>query len=115
MFERFTDRARRVVVLAQDEARMLNHDHVGTEHLLLGLILEGEGVAARALESLGISQQAVRRQRTRAADRQPLQVTRERDQQPVQGRMARLRPRLDPHHQDMPAGREVHHGDGPPR
>ena len=62
MFERFTDRARRVVVLAQEEARMLNHDYIGTEHILLGLIREGEGVAAKALESLGISQEAVRRQ-----------------------------------------------------
>jgi ATP-dependent Clp protease ATP-binding subunit ClpA len=60
MFERFTDRARRVVVLAQEEARMLNHDYIGTEHILLGLIHEGEGVAARALESLGISVEAVR-------------------------------------------------------
>src|SRR5674536_76041 len=62
MFERFTDRARRVVVLAQDEARMLNHNYIGTEHLLLGLIHEGEGVAAKALESLGISLEAVREQ-----------------------------------------------------
>ena len=62
MFERFTDRARRVVVLAQEEARMLNHDYIGTEHILLGLIHEGEGVAARALESLGISLDAVRQQ-----------------------------------------------------
>jgi hypothetical protein len=62
MFERFTDRARRVVVLAQEEARMLNHNYIGTEHLLLGLIHEGEGVAARALESLGISLDAVRLQ-----------------------------------------------------
>jgi ATP-dependent Clp protease ATP-binding subunit ClpA len=60
MFERFTDRARRVVVLAQEEARMLNHNYVGTEHILLGLIHEGEGVAAKALESLGISLQTVR-------------------------------------------------------
>ncbi|OYO13953.1 ATP-dependent Clp protease ATP-binding subunit [Enemella evansiae] len=60
MFERFTDRARRVVVLAQDEARMLNHNYIGTEHILLGLIHEGEGVAAKALESLGISLEAVR-------------------------------------------------------
>jgi ATP-dependent Clp protease ATP-binding subunit ClpA len=62
MFERFTDRARRVVVLAQEEARVLKHDYIGTEHLLLGLIHEGEGVAAKALESLGISLQAVRQQ-----------------------------------------------------
>jgi Clp amino terminal domain, pathogenicity island component/UvrB/uvrC motif len=62
MFERFTDRARRVVVLAQQEARMLNHDWIGTEHLLLGLIHEGEGVAAKALESLGISLDEVRQQ-----------------------------------------------------
>jgi ATP-dependent Clp protease ATP-binding subunit ClpA len=62
MFERFTDRARRVVVLAQEEARMLNHNYIGTEHILLGLIHEGEGVAARALESLGISLEAVRQQ-----------------------------------------------------
>src|SRR6266567_7202184 len=62
MFERFSDRARRVVVLAQEEARMLNHDYIGTEHLLLGLMHEGEGVAAKALESLGISLEAVRRQ-----------------------------------------------------
>src|SRR5258705_6690339 len=62
MFERFTDRARRVVVLAQEEARMLNHNYIGTEHILLGLIHEGEGVAAKALESLGVSQEAVRRQ-----------------------------------------------------
>jgi ATP-dependent Clp protease ATP-binding subunit ClpC len=62
MFERFTDRARRVVVLAQEEARLLNHNYIGTEHLLLGLIHEGEGVAAKALESLGISLEAVRAQ-----------------------------------------------------
>ena len=62
MFERFTDRARRVVVLAQEEARMLGHNYVGTEHILLGLIHEGEGVAARALESLGISLDTVRQQ-----------------------------------------------------
>ena len=62
MFERFTDRARRVVVLAQEEARMLNHNYIGTEHILLGLIHEGEGVAAKALESLGISLEAVREQ-----------------------------------------------------
>jgi ATP-dependent Clp protease ATP-binding subunit ClpC len=62
MFERFTDRARRVVVLAQEEARMLNHNYIGTEHILLGLIHEGEGVAAKALESMGISLDAVRAQ-----------------------------------------------------
>ena len=62
MFERFTDRARRVVVLAQEEARLLNHSYIGTEHILLGLIHEGEGVAAKALESLNISLEAVRAQ-----------------------------------------------------
>jgi len=62
MFERFTDRARRVVVLAQEEARMLNHNYIGTEHILLGLIHEGEGVAAKALEQLNISLDAVRSQ-----------------------------------------------------
>ncbi|MFT3887882.1 MAG: ATP-dependent Clp protease ATP-binding subunit [Arachnia sp.] len=62
MFERFTDRARRVIVLAQDEAKLLNHNFIGTEHILLGLIHEGEGVAAKALESLGIALEAVREQ-----------------------------------------------------
>jgi ATP-dependent Clp protease ATP-binding subunit ClpC len=62
VFERFTDRARRVVVLAQEEARTLNHDYIGTEHLLLGLIHEGEGVAFKALGSLNISLEAVRGQ-----------------------------------------------------
>ena len=62
MFERFTDRARRVVVLAQEEARLLNHNYIGTEHILLGLIHEGEGVAAKALEALGISLEGVRGQ-----------------------------------------------------
>jgi ATP-dependent Clp protease ATP-binding subunit ClpA len=62
MFQRFTDRARRVVVLAQDEARRLGHNYIGTEHLLLGLIREGEGVAAKALEALGISLDTVRQQ-----------------------------------------------------
>ncbi|MDR0945376.1 MAG: ATP-dependent Clp protease ATP-binding subunit [Bifidobacteriaceae bacterium] len=62
MFERFTDRARRVIVLAQEEARLLNHNYLGTEHILLGLIHEGEGVAAKALESMGISLEAVRAQ-----------------------------------------------------
>src|SRR6267154_5104634 len=60
MFERFSQRARQVVVLAQEEARLLNHNFIGTEHILLGLIHEGEGVAAKALESLGISLEAVR-------------------------------------------------------
>jgi ATP-dependent Clp protease ATP-binding subunit ClpC len=62
MFERFTDRARRVVVLAQEEARELGHNYIGTEHLLLGLIREREGIAARALETLGIRLDAVRRE-----------------------------------------------------
>jgi ATP-dependent Clp protease ATP-binding subunit ClpA len=60
MFERFTDRARRAVVLAQEEARFLDHNYIGTEHLLLGLIHEGEGVAAKVLEEFGISLEAVR-------------------------------------------------------
>jgi len=62
MFERFTDRSRRVVELAQEEARMLNHEYIGTEHILLGLILEHGGVAAHALESLGITEEAARQQ-----------------------------------------------------
>jgi ATP-dependent Clp protease ATP-binding subunit ClpC len=62
MFERFTDRSRRVVVLAQEEAGALDHNYVGTEHLLLGLIHEGEGIAARALKSLEIGLDAVRQQ-----------------------------------------------------
>ena len=62
MFERFTDRARTVVVLAQEEARMLNHNYIGTEHILLGLIHEGKGVAAKALELLGISLEVLRQQ-----------------------------------------------------
>jgi ATP-dependent Clp protease ATP-binding subunit ClpA len=62
VFERFTDRARRVVVLAQEEARMLNHNYIGTEHILLGLIHEGEGVAATALDSLNVRLDAVRRE-----------------------------------------------------
>jgi prophage maintenance system killer protein len=60
MFERFTDRARRVVVLAQEEARLLNHNYIGTEHLLLGLVHEGEGVAAKALRNLEVSLEEVR-------------------------------------------------------
>jgi ATP-dependent Clp protease ATP-binding subunit ClpC len=78
MFERFTDRARRVLVLAQEEAGMLNHNHIGTEHLLLGLIHEGEGVGAQALESLGISLPAVRQQVeeiTGHGDRPPAEPT----------------------------------------
>src|SRR6266487_4139405 len=69
MFERFTDRARRVVVLAQEEARLLNHDWIGTEHLLLGLIQEQEGVAARALEVLGVSLETVRSEIEKAVKR----------------------------------------------
>jgi ATP-dependent Clp protease ATP-binding subunit ClpA len=69
MFERFTDRARRTVVLAQEEARQLGHDHVGTEHLLLGLVSEGEGVAAKALESLKISLETVRQKVEESAGR----------------------------------------------
>src|ERR1035441_10142278 len=60
MFERFTEKARRVVVLAQEEARLLNHNYIGTEHILLGLLRETEGVAAEALESLGFTLEAVR-------------------------------------------------------
>ena len=60
MFERFTDRARRVVVRAQEEAGALNHDFIGTEHILLGLVHEGQGLGAKALESLGISPETVR-------------------------------------------------------
>ena len=62
MFERFTDRARRVVVLAQEEARLLNHNYIGTEHILLGLIREGEGVAAQVLQKLGADLSRVRQQ-----------------------------------------------------
>jgi ATP-dependent Clp protease ATP-binding subunit ClpA len=69
MFERFTDRARRVVVLAQEEARLLDHDHIGTEHILLGLIHEGEGVAAQALASLEVDLAAVRHEVERLVPR----------------------------------------------
>ncbi len=62
MFEKFTDKARRVVVLAQEEAKLLKHNYIGTEHILLGLIHEGEGVAAKALEALGINLEQVREQ-----------------------------------------------------
>ena len=60
MFERFSDRARRAVVWSQEEARRLNHNYIGTEHILLGLIREGQGVAAKALESLGVSLEVAR-------------------------------------------------------
>src|SRR5215467_10045627 len=60
MFERFTDRARRVVVLAQEEARLLKHNYIGTEHLLLGLMREEEGLAAQTLQALGLSHEVVR-------------------------------------------------------
>jgi len=62
MFEKFTDRARRVIVLAQEEARMFNRDYVGTEHILLGLLREGEGVAAQVLVKLGADRDRVRQQ-----------------------------------------------------
>ena len=62
MFERFTDQARRIVVLAEEEARMLSHDYIGTEHILLALIREGTGTAASALESLGITEEVARQQ-----------------------------------------------------
>jgi ATP-dependent Clp protease ATP-binding subunit ClpC len=68
MFERFTDRARRVVVQAQEEARTLGHSFVGTEHILLGLLSEGEGVAARVLTELGADLEGARRQVTRILD-----------------------------------------------
>ena len=69
MFERFSDRARRVVVLAHEEARLLDHSYIGTEHILLGLMHEGGGVAARALQGLGISLEAMREQVERTAGR----------------------------------------------
>jgi Clp amino terminal domain, pathogenicity island component/UvrB/uvrC motif len=69
MFERFSDRARRVVVLAHEEARLLDHNYIGTEHILLGLIHEGGGVAARALQELGISLESMREQVEQAAGR----------------------------------------------
>ena len=68
MFERFTDRARRIAVLAQEEARMLNHDHIGTEHILLGLIREGDGVAAHVLLELGAGLERTREQVTRLVE-----------------------------------------------
>ena len=60
MFNRFTERARKVVILAKEEARRFNHDYIGTEHILLGLIREGEGVAAAVLEKLGLSLENIR-------------------------------------------------------
>jgi ATP-dependent Clp protease ATP-binding subunit ClpC len=75
VFERFTERARQVVVLAQDEARRLRHDYIGTEHLLLGLLREEEGIAARVLESLGLTVDAVRAQVARiVAPGEPVQT-----------------------------------------
>jgi ATP-dependent Clp protease ATP-binding subunit ClpC len=71
MFEKFTDRARRVVVLAQEEARLLNHNSIGTEHLLLGIVHEGQGVAARVLEALDIRLSAVRHALERQLTRGP--------------------------------------------
>ena len=68
MFERFTDRARRVVVQAQEEARTLGHSYIGTEHVLLGLLSEGEGVGARVLTELGADLNEVRQQVTRILD-----------------------------------------------
>jgi ATP-dependent Clp protease ATP-binding subunit ClpC len=69
VFERFTDRARRVIVLTQEEARTLAHDHVGPEHVLLGLVHEGNGIAAKALESLGVGLDSVRQRVEEAAGR----------------------------------------------
>jgi ATP-dependent Clp protease ATP-binding subunit ClpA len=68
VFERFTDRARRVLVLAQEETRLLGHNFIGTEHILLGLIHEGDGVAAKALEALQIHLEEVRRRRSCVTD-----------------------------------------------
>jgi len=69
MFQRFTERARLVVVQAQQEARRLDHDYVGTEHLLLGLIGVGEGLAVKVLESLEISPEAIRQRVEESTDR----------------------------------------------
>jgi len=62
MFERFTDQSRRAIVLAQEEARQLNHDHIGTEHVLAGLLREQRGAAAQVLETSGVTLEAVREQ-----------------------------------------------------
>ena len=105
MFERFTDRARRVVVLAQEEARLLNHNYIGTEHILLGLIHEGEGVAAKALESLGVSLEAVRNQveeiigqgGTSPSWPYPLHAARQKSSRAVAARSAATWPQLHRH------------------
>jgi ATP-dependent Clp protease ATP-binding subunit ClpA len=82
MFERFTDRARRVVVLAQEEARLLNHNYIGTEHILLGLIREGDGVAAQVLARLGAD---MRRTRQRVIQLLPGQPVASEDLGPGEG------------------------------
>ena len=110
MFERFTDRARRVVVLAQEEARLLNHSYIGTEHILLGLIHEGEGVAAKALESLGISLEAVRSQveeiigqgGTAPSGPHPVHPPRQEGPRAVPPRGAAARPQLHRHRAHPP-------------
>ena len=110
MFERFTDRARRVVVLAQEEARLLNHNYIGTEHILLGLIHEGEGVAAKALESLGISLEAVRAQveeiighgGSGAVGPHPLHPARQEGPRALAARGAAARPQLHRHRAHPP-------------
>ena len=110
MFERFTDRARRVVVLAQEEARLLNHNYIGTEHILLGLIHEGEGVAAKALESLGISLEAVRSQVEEIIGQggsspvgpHPLHAPRQEGPRAVAARGAAARPQLHRHRAHPP-------------
>jgi ATP-dependent Clp protease ATP-binding subunit ClpC len=75
VFERFTDRARKVMVLAQEEARLMDHGHIGTEHLLLGLLNEGEGVGAKALGEVGITLQAAREQVEQTVMSAPSAVT----------------------------------------
>ena len=98
MFEKFTDKARRVVVLAQEEAKLLNHNYIGTEHILLGLIHEGEGVAAKALEALGINLEQVREQvRSRGAGAfERIRIRRRRDPHRA-FRLYRTRQRTDAH------------------
>ena len=110
LFERFTDRARRVVVLAQEEARLLNHNYIGTEHILLGLIHEGEGVAAKALESLGISLEAVRSQveeiigqgGSSPSRAHPVHAARQEGARAVAARGAAARPQLHRHRAHPP-------------